>query len=178
MRGRYGHTSAKEWPQTCSTRSVKCMQRWEGSKAVNNSTKGKGLYTIVVPASTGKWNGCLLSDYLWRFKFTDVHEKTVLKECATDSGVPRGAGWGVWVLKPHPPEIPKAFQNRSKLNSIVKTVKKNLNEVILLCTYYIMLYYILPSTQLQVIEIAATCFDFNQSSFRRACEPLLVTMCN
>ena len=38
-----------------------------------------------------------------------------------------------------------------------------------------MLYYIFPSTQLQFIEITATCFDFNQSSFRRACEPLLVT---
>ena len=52
-----------------------------------------------------------------------------------------------------------------------------LNEVIPLCTYYIMLYYIFPSTQLQVIEITATCFDFNQSSFRRAYEPLLVTIC-
>jgi len=31
-----------------------------------------------------------------------------------------------------------------------------LNEVIPLCTYYIMLYYIFPSTQLQVIEITAT----------------------
>ena len=41
--------------------------------------------------------------------------------------------------------------------------------------HYIMLYYIFPSTQLQVIEITATCFDFNQSSFRRAYEPLLVT---
>ena len=39
---------------------------------------------------------------------------------------------------------------------------------------YIMLYYIFPSTQLQVIEITATCFDFNQSSLRRAYEPLLV----
>ena len=39
---------------------------------------------------------------------------------------------------------------------------------------YIMLYYIFPSTQLQVIKITATCFDFNQSSFRRAYEPLLV----
>ena len=38
-----------------------------------------------------------------------------------------------------------------------------------------MLYYIFPSTQLQVIEITATCFDFNQSSFRRAYEPLLAT---
>ena len=47
------------------------------------------------------------------------------------------------------------------------------------CTllYYIMLYYIFPSTQLQVIEITATCFDFNQSSFRRVYEPLLVTIC-
>ena len=40
-----------------------------------------------------------------------------------------------------------------------------------------MLYYIFPSTQLQVIEITATCFDYNQSSFRRAYEPLLVTIC-
>ena len=39
-----------------------------------------------------------------------------------------------------------------------------------------MLYYIFPSTQLQVIEITATCFDFIQSSFRRAYEPLLVTI--
>ena len=46
-----------------------------------------------------------------------------------------------------------------------------LNDVIPLCTYYIMLYYIFPSTQLQVIQITATCFDFNQSSFRRAYEP-------
>ena len=42
---------------------------------------------------------------------------------------------------------------------------------------YIILYYIFPSTQLQVIEITATCFDFNQSSFRRAFEPFLVTIC-
>jgi hypothetical protein len=42
---------------------------------------------------------------------------------------------------------------------------------------FIMLYYIFPSTQLQVIEITATCFDFNQSSFRRAYEPFLVTIC-
>ena len=37
-----------------------------------------------------------------------------------DSGVPRGGGFGVF--KP-PPEIPKALQNRAKLNPIVKTVK-------------------------------------------------------
>ena len=41
----------------------------------------------------------------------------------------------------------------------------------------IMLYYIFPSTKLQVIEITATWFDFNQSSFRRAYEPVLVTIC-
>ena len=34
------------------------------------------------------------------------------------SGVPRG-GWGVEI----PPEIPKALQNRAKLNPTVKTVK-------------------------------------------------------
>jgi len=34
------------------------------------------------------------------------------------SGVPSG-GWGVQT----PPEIPKALQNRAKLNPIVKTVK-------------------------------------------------------
>ena len=38
-------------------------------------------------------------------------------------------------------------------------------------------YYIFPSTQLQVIEITATCFVFNQPSFRLAYEPLLVTIC-
>jgi len=32
------------------------------------------------------------------------------------------AGRGVWGVKT-PPEIPKAFQNRAKLNPIVKTVK-------------------------------------------------------
>jgi len=35
------------------------------------------------------------------------------------SGVPRG----VWGVQPSPPEIPKALQNRAKLNPIVKTVK-------------------------------------------------------
>ena len=30
---------------------------------------------------------------------------------------------GVWGFQPPPPEIPKALQNRSKLNLIVKTVK-------------------------------------------------------
>ena len=30
-------------------------------------------------------------------------------------------------VEPPPPEIPKAFQNRAKLNPIVKTVKKLLN---------------------------------------------------
>jgi len=34
------------------------------------------------------------------------------------SGVPRGGG-----VKSPPPEIPKALQNRAKLNPIVKTVK-------------------------------------------------------
>jgi len=33
-----------------------------------------------------------------------------------------GGGWGL-TPTPHPPEIPKAFQNRAKLNPIVKTVK-------------------------------------------------------
>ena len=36
---------------------------------------------------------------------------------APRSGVPRGG----WVF--NPPEIPKALQNRAKLNPIVKTVK-------------------------------------------------------
>ena len=35
------------------------------------------------------------------------------------SGVPRAGVWGVQT----PPEIPKALQNRAKLNPIVKTVK-------------------------------------------------------
>ena len=37
------------------------------------------------------------------------------------SGVPRGEGVGVF--KPPPPEIPKALQNRAKLNPTVKAVK-------------------------------------------------------
>jgi len=41
------------------------------------------------------------------------------------SGVPVGGGLGVQILPP--PEIPKALQNRAKLNPIVKTVKKLLN---------------------------------------------------
>jgi len=42
------------------------------------------------------------------------------------SGVPVGGGaWGS--NSPPPPEIPKALQNRAKLNPIVKTVKKLLN---------------------------------------------------
>jgi len=36
------------------------------------------------------------------------------------SGVPRG---GLEGFNPPPPEIPKAFQNRAKLNPIVKTDK-------------------------------------------------------
>ena len=42
--------------------------------------------------------------------------------CLHVSGVTRGVG----VFKP-PPEIPKTFQNRAKLNPIVKTVKNLLN---------------------------------------------------
>ena len=38
------------------------------------------------------------------------------------SGVPRGRGGGGLGVQ-NPPEIPKAFQNRTKLNPIVKTVK-------------------------------------------------------
>jgi len=38
------------------------------------------------------------------------------------SGVPR-AGLGGGVLNPSYPEIPKALQNRAKINPIVKTVK-------------------------------------------------------
>ena len=41
-----------------------------------------------------------------------------------DSGVPRGV---LRVSNPPPPEIPKALQNRAKLNPTVKTVKKLLN---------------------------------------------------
>ena len=37
----------------------------------------------------------------------------------SSSGVPRG----VWGVQTPPPEIPKALQNRAKLNPIVKTVK-------------------------------------------------------
>jgi len=37
----------------------------------------------------------------------------------TGSGVPSGEVWGVQT----PPEIPKALQNRPKLNPILKTVK-------------------------------------------------------
>ena len=37
------------------------------------------------------------------------------------SGVPRGRGFGGFNRPP--PEIPKALQNRAKLNPIVKTVK-------------------------------------------------------
>ena len=39
-----------------------------------------------------------------------------------NSGVPRGV-WGFNL----PPKIPKALQNRAKINPIVKTVKKLLN---------------------------------------------------
>jgi len=35
----------------------------------------------------------------------------------------RTEGRGVREFKPHPHEIPKALQNRAKLNQIVKTVK-------------------------------------------------------
>jgi len=35
----------------------------------------------------------------------------------------RGLGEGGWGFKPPPLEIPKALQNRAKLNPIVKTVK-------------------------------------------------------
>jgi len=45
-----------------------------------------------------------------------------------NSGVPMGVGVGVGVFNPAPPpEIPKALQNRAKLNPILKTVKKLLN---------------------------------------------------
>ena len=39
------------------------------------------------------------------------------------SGVPGGGGEGVWGSNTPQPEIPKALQNRAKLNPIVKTVK-------------------------------------------------------
>ena len=45
------------------------------------------------------------------------------KEIATSSGVPRGGGGILGGSKP--PEIPKALQNRGKLEPIVKTVKKS-----------------------------------------------------
>ena len=41
----------------------------------------------------------------------------------TVRGVPRGVGVGGGSNTPPPPEIPKALQNRAKLNPIVKTVK-------------------------------------------------------
>jgi len=40
-----------------------------------------------------------------------------LKQWRTDGG------WGLEVSNPHPPEIPKALQNRAKLNPSMKTVK-------------------------------------------------------
>ena len=46
-----------------------------------------------------------------------VYIRNVGKCSPKDSGVPRGV-WGF-----NPPEIPKALQNRAKLNPIVKTVK-------------------------------------------------------
>ena len=61
----------------------------------------------------------------------------------------------------------KYFEFHNKFYVQNTGLAMGLNEVIPLCTYYIMLYYIFPSTQLQVIEITATCFDFNQSSFIR-----------
>ena len=45
----------------------------------------------------------------------------MLTDCIS-SGVPRGGGWFGGFKSP-PPEIPKALQNRAKLNPIVKTVK-------------------------------------------------------
>jgi len=40
--------------------------------------------------------------------------------CAGGGGRGGGGGWGV---QPSPPEIPKALQNRAKLNPIVKTLR-------------------------------------------------------
>ena len=51
---------------------------------------------------------------LWRTGFGRGYGPVV-----RHSGVPRGVVWGVQT----PPEIPKALQNRAKLNPIVKTVK-------------------------------------------------------
>ena len=50
---------------------------------------------------------------------TGADSNKAMKRIACNSGVPRG---GVGVFNP-PPEIPKALQNRAKLNPIVKTVK-------------------------------------------------------
>jgi len=48
------------------------------------------------------------------------HKSTLFLKYVAHSGVPRG---GFGVFEPPPPEIPKALQNRAKLNPIVKTVK-------------------------------------------------------
>ena len=60
---------------------------------------------------------------------------------------------------------------------ITRMINFSLNEVIPLCTYYIMLYLYFRQHNYKLFEITATCFDFNQSSFRCAYEPLLVTIC-
>jgi hypothetical protein len=49
-----------------------------------------------------------------------VNIPTILTLLVVSSGVPEGGGFGVF--KP-PPDIPKALQNRAKLNPIVKAVK-------------------------------------------------------
>jgi len=49
---------------------------------------------------------------------------TYMSNTYTNSGAPGG---GLGGFNPPPPEIPKALQNRTKLNPIVKTVKKLLN---------------------------------------------------
>jgi len=51
---------------------------------------------------------------------THFHSTEILYIATTNSGV---QGGGVFQTPPPPREIPKALQNRAKLNPIVKTVK-------------------------------------------------------
>ena len=61
--------------------------------------------TWVARADVLSWISYMYGRVFWKYLRT--------------SGVPRGGVWGVQT----PPEIPKAHQNRAKLNPIVKIVK-------------------------------------------------------
>ena len=63
----------------------------------------------------------LLKEENFNVKYSFYRPGRLNPTCVNDSSQWRTEGGGVWGVQAPPPEIPKALQNRAKLNPIMKT---------------------------------------------------------